>query len=169
MNKNTLLLWQGQLVSQLGAQAYVVAMMLWLMEYTGSAGLMSMIMMCAMVPYIVIGPFAGVFADNLPRIRIIMISDIVRGLSVLLMAAVLWYPPGNQTVIIAGFVLVALIGWLSLLLMLMVGMCIGAFNVQAMTLFQTTPPSALRGRVMSFVASATGEALPLGLLVSGQL
>ena len=59
--------------------------------------------------------------------------------------------------------------WVSLLLLMVMGMCTGIFNLQAMTLFQLTPPAELRGRVMSFVMSATGAMMPLGLLLGGAL
>jgi MFS family permease len=59
--------------------------------------------------------------------------------------------------------------WLSLAILMLIGACTGIFNLQAMTLFQLTPPPELRGRVMAFILSATSAALPLGVLLAGAL
>ena len=44
LNKNYFLLWQGQTVSRLGSQAFSIALVLWIIEATGSASLMGMMM-----------------------------------------------------------------------------------------------------------------------------
>ncbi|MFL6196642.1 MAG: hypothetical protein ACJ75H_20840, partial [Thermoanaerobaculia bacterium] len=64
LNRNYLLLWGGQAVSQLGNQAYALAIMLWLMEKTGSASLMGLVMMCASLPALLLSPIGGAFADR---------------------------------------------------------------------------------------------------------
>jgi MFS family permease len=51
----------------------------------------------------------------------------------------------------------------------MAGLCLGAFNLQAMTLFQKNTPTELRGRVMSLLMTISSGLLPLGLLIGGAL
>ncbi len=102
MNRDLFLLWQGQLVSQLGAQAFNIAMMYYLMEATGSSSVMGIVVAIGMLPMILVGPFAGVLADSLSRKSIIIGADIVRGIAVLLAALTLYLAPQSTTLAIAA-------------------------------------------------------------------
>ena len=93
LNKNFVLLWQGQFVSQLGSQAHAIAMMFWLKHATNSASVMGMIMMLAMIPGVLLGPLGGTFADRYSRKRIIVWSDVVCGLAVLSLATLMYVAP----------------------------------------------------------------------------
>lgn len=92
-NRNFLLLWMGQTVSQLGNQAFSIAMMFWTMEATGSASLMGLMMTFANLPTVLLGPFGGTFADRHSRMRIIVVSDALAGLGVCGLALALWMLP----------------------------------------------------------------------------
>lgn len=59
LNRNFVLLWQGQLVSHVGSQAFVIALLYWTMEVTGSAKVMAMLVIGSTLPAIILGPFAG--------------------------------------------------------------------------------------------------------------
>lgn len=93
LNKNFVLLWQGQFVSQLGSQAHSIAMMFWLKHATNSASVMGMIMMLAMIPGVVLGPLGGTFADRYSRKWIIVWSDVACGLAVLSLATLMYVAP----------------------------------------------------------------------------
>jgi len=93
MNRNFTLLWTGQTVSQLGNQAFAIAMMFWLMERTGSASLMGLLMTASMLPGTLLGPFGGTFADRHSRIRIVVWSDVLAGLGSGGLAVALWTQP----------------------------------------------------------------------------
>ena len=69
LNRNFVLLWGGQAVSQLGNQAYSLAMMFWLMEKTGSASIMGLVLTVSNLPALLLSPLGGTFADRHSRIR----------------------------------------------------------------------------------------------------
>lgn len=87
------LLWQGQLVSQLGNQAFLIAVTFHVLETTGSATLVAGAMMAATVPVVLLGPVGGTLADRHSRRAILVVTDLLRALAVGgLGAFVLWRP-----------------------------------------------------------------------------
>lgn len=107
LNRNFLLLWGGQAVSQLGNQAYSLAMMFWLMEKTGSASLMGLVMMFSSLPALLLSPFGGAFADRHSRIRIIVISDMIAGFALASLTVAMWLVPERVNLLIGGLFVVA--------------------------------------------------------------
>ena len=91
-NRDFFLLWQGQTISQLGNQAFSIAMMYWLMRATGSASLMGLLMFAATLPGVLLGPFGGTFADRHSRIRIAVVCDLLSGLCILTLGFLLLDP-----------------------------------------------------------------------------
>jgi MFS family permease len=91
-NRDFLLLWQGQTVSQLGNQAFQIAMMSWLLRATGSASLMGLLMFTSLLPGVLIGPVGGTFADRHSRIRIALICDLLSGAAVLALSFAMFDP-----------------------------------------------------------------------------
>jgi DHA3 family macrolide efflux protein-like MFS transporter len=109
-NRNFFLLWQGQTVSQLGNQAFAVAMMFWILEKTGSASLMGLIVCMAMLPGLLLTPFGGTFADRHSRIRILVVCDLIAGLGILLLTGLLYTSPPANVVLKALFAIAILGG-----------------------------------------------------------
>ncbi len=101
-HRNFALLWQGQVVSQFGNQAFAIATMFWMMEMTGSAMLMGTAMMLQTVPLILASPIAGVLADRSNRKHLLVAADLVSGVTVLGLAAWLMWGPRSISEGVAG-------------------------------------------------------------------
>lgn len=78
-NRNFRYFWGGQIVSQLGDWFSAITVQSLLLEYThGSAGSISLFMIAAMLPGFLLGPYAGVLVDRLPRKTVMVGSDLAR-------------------------------------------------------------------------------------------
>ncbi|TMJ93042.1 MAG: MFS transporter [Actinobacteria bacterium] len=89
-NRHFLTIWFGQVVSQLGDQAYLVAVMAWLVESGSSATAAGVLTMSTALPGVLIGPFAGALVDRWPRLAVIQAADVARGLAMFVVPAVIW-------------------------------------------------------------------------------
>ncbi|MDR7438224.1 MAG: MFS transporter, partial [Armatimonadota bacterium] len=83
-NRNYALLWWGQLVSEVGNRFHWVAVSLWVYSVTGSAGSVSLAVASMFVGSLLVGPWAGVLVDRWDRRKILVASDLVRGVLVAL-------------------------------------------------------------------------------------
>jgi MFS family permease len=114
LNKDFFLLWQGQFVSQIGSQAFAIAMMFWIKHETGSATLMGALMMASQIPSVLLGPVAGVWADSHSRKAIIVWCDALNGLAVLTLAGLLFlWPTATDTAIVWLFGVSVLVSTIS--------------------------------------------------------
>ncbi|HEX3528149.1 MAG TPA: MFS transporter [Thermoanaerobaculia bacterium] len=109
-NRNFFLLWQGQTVSQIGNQAFLIATAFWIKEATGSAALIGLVMACASLPNVLLAPFGGTFADRHSRIRIIVGCDLLAGLNSLGLGLAVWFGAGKTPFLIPLLFFVAISG-----------------------------------------------------------
>ena len=80
------LLWSGQTVSILGDRIFQVALAWWVLQKTGSVVAMGTVFVFTTIPMLAFLLLGGVFVDRFPRLRLMVISDLVRGLVIGLMA-----------------------------------------------------------------------------------
>lgn len=82
-NRNFILIVQGQLISVFGDNIYEIALSFWILAITGSTAIMAATMAVTVVPRILISPFAGTFIDRHDRRNIMILTDAIRGISIL--------------------------------------------------------------------------------------
>jgi MFS family permease len=81
------LLWTGQTISRVGDFVYQLALAWWVLEKTGSPGAMSLVMIFSIAPMLIFLLLGGVAVDRFPRVQVMVISDMARGLVTLFVAA----------------------------------------------------------------------------------
>ncbi len=86
-DRRFLLLWIGQTLSRLGDNLYRFALMWWVLEKTGSGLAMGGVMIAQAIPMIVFLLVGGALVDRFHRVRIMVSSDVARGVITALVAA----------------------------------------------------------------------------------
>src|SRR5512136_143334 len=85
-----LLFWSGQLVSLLGSSIVQFAIIWWITVTTGSALYLAIATFLALVPIVVFGPIAGVFADRWNRKKLVFVADLMQALAVIVLIMLFW-------------------------------------------------------------------------------
>jgi len=78
-NRDFFILWSGSLISSLGDALRNIALLWLVKELTGSNLAMGTVMLFSMLPYLLLGLFAGSIVDLADRKKIMVWSDIIRG------------------------------------------------------------------------------------------
>ena len=81
-------LWYGQVVSQLGDWLDSIALFTLLLSLTGSGQAVGLLLVAQFLPGALVGPFAGIVVDRMPRRMVLIFSDLGRALLVLLLLLV---------------------------------------------------------------------------------
>ncbi len=82
-HRSFLALWIGQLVSQVGDQFVIIAVLVLVNQLTRSAVPVGILGLCLTAPPLLLGLIGGVFADRWNRKAVMIVSDVLRGVAVL--------------------------------------------------------------------------------------
>src|SRR5437660_938968 len=82
------LLWFGQLISVAGDRLLFVALPFYIYQLTGSTLATGGMFIAQLIPSLLLGSVAGVFVDRWDRRRVMIVSDLLRGLLLLLLLLV---------------------------------------------------------------------------------
>ncbi len=85
-----LTLWIGQTLSRVGDFIYEIALSWWVLQKTGSALTMSLVLVFSLTPSLLLALIGGVAVDRLPRQRLMLASDALRGGVALTIAILAW-------------------------------------------------------------------------------
>ncbi|MBC7098376.1 MFS transporter [Candidatus Bipolaricaulota bacterium] len=83
-------IWAGQQASLFGSQIVQFALVWWLTQETGSATVLAMASLVAMLPQIFVGPFSGALVDRLPRRWVMVVADSAIALVSLVLVYLFW-------------------------------------------------------------------------------
>ncbi|MFZ1289612.1 MAG: MFS transporter [Melioribacteraceae bacterium] len=108
-NRNYFLLWQGQFVSRIGSQVYLIAMIIWIKESTDSASLLGIMGFIGGLPAIVFSIIGGTFADRHSRKNIIIFSDLINGILMLVLAFLFYFKAESTSLVVIYLMFVTVI------------------------------------------------------------
>jgi len=83
-------IWTGQVFSLVSSRVLEFALVWWLTEQTGSATVLALSTMVAVIPQVVLAPFVGAYVDRLNRRLVMMLADSVVALFALWLAYLFW-------------------------------------------------------------------------------
>lgn len=101
-NKNFFLLWQGQLVSQVGSKVYLIALAWYFVSVLDDNHAFITIMLISSLPGLLFGLLIGPFIDRWNKKYILVISDLISGIIVLFIAMLIWFKVDNPLPIYAS-------------------------------------------------------------------
>jgi DHA3 family macrolide efflux protein-like MFS transporter len=97
-HRDFLRLWSGQLVSNIGTAISALALLFYAYDLTGSAMAMAILTMIEVLPVVVFAGFVGVYVDRWNRKKIMIVSDIVRAITILLIPLTIHFPSSLPTI-----------------------------------------------------------------------
>jgi MFS family permease len=102
-NRDYMLFWSGEALSELGSQTSTVAYPLLILALTGSAAKAGIVGLAKWLPLAIFAIPAGALADRVDRKRLMVTSDAIRMLGAVSIVAALWVgrPPYVQVVLVA--------------------------------------------------------------------
>lgn len=108
-NKNFILLFTGSAVSEIGNMVFAIGMSIYILLLTESAILMSIFMAVSIFVRVLMSPIAGPLVDRWNRVRVIYMTDFIRGIAFLVLAYIFFSGLEDQNTIILLLYIVTII------------------------------------------------------------
>jgi MFS family permease len=150
--KNYRLFFIGQSISLIGTWMQRVAMSWLVYHLTDSEFLLGLVSFLGLIPVFVLSPFAGVLADRLHRLHLLIATQVLAMLQAILLA----------TLVITGHIRIG-----HLMLLYIVGFGLMVQMASSNTILQSIVDDDKRGRVMSFYVMGVMGTTPIGSLLAG--
>jgi DHA3 family macrolide efflux protein-like MFS transporter len=106
--RNLLLFIGGRLISLIGSGIQMIAIPLFILDYTGSGTLMGVFTMLCMIPMLLVAPLAGVLGDRWNRKGIAVYTDLGRGMMIMLLAWLAFGHRMNITVLFTAQIFISI-------------------------------------------------------------
>ena len=104
---NIFLLITGQIVSVIGSSIYLVTVILFIKDLTGQPSALGIFQFIAYLPIIFLAPFGGIMSDTADKKRLIVMSDLFRGLIMTSLGILLLQGMLTFSILLAGTFLVS--------------------------------------------------------------
>lgn len=91
-DRDLMLLVSGNAVSALGNAVYIITVTLLLKELTQSAFALGLFQFVALSPGFLLSPIIGAVVDRVPRLRVIVLADLFRGILMIVAGLLLLFP-----------------------------------------------------------------------------
>jgi len=104
-NKNFLLLFMGSVVSNLGTQMFNFSMSLYILNITdGNAVAAGMFMAFGGLVFFALTPFAGALVDRFDKVKVVYITDILNGITILLAGIAIFSGLDNTAILVILYI-----------------------------------------------------------------
>jgi len=151
-SRNLFLLTSGNAVSMIGSGVYLVVIVLYLKEMTNSPVILGLFNVLAVLPMVLLGPFAGAIVDRVSRKRVVILTDLLRA------------------VIMAGLAAAALaLPWLPVPIVLLATIAISLCNAFFMPALQAIIPELVSRATVRRANSLRAASSTSGNLVGNAL
>lgn len=147
------LLISEQTLSRIGDFLYQVALAWWVLEKTNSGITMRMVFLFSLTPTILFVLLGGALVDRLPRARLLFLSDLSRGVTMLLITTLAF---SNQLDL-----------WMVHVSSLLFGFADAFFTPALQALVPQVIPEEKLGRISSIDTLGSFVLLPLGFAFTG--
>lgn len=110
-NRDYLLLFIGSVVSNLGTQIFNFALSLYIYVVTDeNAAIAGLFLATGGLVYVILSPFGGAIVDRLDKVRVVYLTDYVRGIAVLLAGIALFTDISQTVLLIILFAVTIILG-----------------------------------------------------------